>query len=220
MQMDNSTILPKSKIDQAAILKVVAVAIAAPRWIGAFAAAIGVDALSQYSMLAHAEALSGGAMAILEGFAIAYVLGKWRSLKNNSLQWWILLTFTFLLAITLPLGATPYLRIEQDKSTISLLFAEHRLMQIAWSILVAGVPVLIIMAVGYADSDASIEHSNEISHKHNSGMTNEYAIIEQEYITLPANGHIKHSYPCLACPKVFNSSQALGAHSRFCKKDK
>ena len=213
--MDNSTILSKNKIDQAAILKVAAVAIAAPRWIGAFAAAIGVDALSEYSLLAHAEAFSGGAMAILEGFAIAYVLGKWRSLKNNSLQWWILLAFTFLLAITLPLVATPYLLIEQDKSTISLLFAEHRLMQIAWSILVAGVPVLIIMAVGYADSDAGIEHPNEISHKHD-----EYTILEQEYIALPANGHIKHSYPCLACPKIFNSSQALGAHSRFCKKDK
>jgi len=204
MQMDNSTILPKSKIDQAAILKVAAVAIAAPRWIGAFAAAIGVDALSEYSLLAHAEAFSGGAMAILEGFAIAYVLGKWRSLKNNSLQWWILLIFTFLLAITLPLVATPYLLIEQDKSTISLLFAEHRLMQIAWSILVAGVPVLIIMAVGYADSE-----------EHEYSKKQEYSINILP-IEIPSNGQMKHDYICPTCERKFISPKALGAHSRFC----
>src|SRR3990172_6283620 len=144
MQMDNSTILSKNKIDQA---------------------------------------------AILEGFAIAYVLGKWRSLKNNSLQWWILLAFTFLLAITLPLVATPYLLIEQDKSTISLLFAEHRLMQIAWSILVAGVPVLIIMAVGYADSE---EHEHSKKQKY---FTNILPI------EIPSNGQMKHDYICPTCKR-------------------
>jgi len=87
------------------------------------------------------------------GFALSFVLGRWRLLKTGSGHWWILLIFVLSLAFTLPLVAVPYLLSEQNSQPIAEVFQGLYWLQIAWSGLAAGVPALIIMAVGFADVD-------------------------------------------------------------------
>lgn len=203
-----------SKINQANVLKVAAVAIAAPRYMGAFAVAIGIDALKQYPLLAHAEVLSGGAMALLEGFAVAFVLSKWRKLKPASASWFVLLTFAILLAATLPLVAAPYLLIEQDSSTAQALFANHRLLQIAWSILVAGVPMLVIMAVGFADVELAEAELAQFEPKSANFEPVSSAEVQAQ-LASSAQAQLKLS--CSACSKTFISSKALCGHKAHCR---
>lgn len=148
----NTTIWTK-RPSQAAILKIASVAIAAPRYIGAFGAAIGFAVLQDpsFGWLKYAESYSGGAMAILEGFALAFVLRKLRTMQKVNVDWWILITMIAMLTATLPLVALPYLLSEQWQVDITSVFGGWQSLQIFWSFLVVAVPMLIIVTVGFAD---------------------------------------------------------------------
>jgi hypothetical protein len=139
------------KINKAASLQAAAIIVAAPRYMGAFAAAIGIDVVAQYSWFADIEIWSGGAMAILEGLAIAFVFGKWRNMTRVNRNWWTLLALQIALMLALPLSTAPYLMSSQLGAPVYELMPRFLLW--LWSLLVAGIAPLVLAAVGYADRE-------------------------------------------------------------------
>jgi len=101
--------MEKIKSLEAAILQIAAVIVAAPRYMGAFAAAIGIQLVDYYTWFPNAEIWSGAAMAILEGWAIAFIFRKWRQLPIKSWPWIVMLFLQIALMLTLPFVAAPYL---------------------------------------------------------------------------------------------------------------
>lgn len=139
-------------INQANILKVAAVTIAVPRYAGAFALSAGFVAEGQlHTSLGIAEVVAGVSMALLEGFALAFILGKWRLLKVYSPTWYALLGVSLLLALSLPLVAVPYLYFMQTSYTGVTELFNSIFLQNSWNFVVAFVPMLIVIGVGLAD---------------------------------------------------------------------
>lgn len=143
-----------TNFNQAKLLKVAAVAIAIPRYAGAFALSAGFTATGWlHTGFIGAEILAGVAMAVLEGFALAFILSKWRLLKAYSIEWWSLAIVSLLLALSLPLVAVPYLYFTQaGYSSVNEVFP-HVAIQNTWNFIVAFVPMLIVIGVGLADVD-------------------------------------------------------------------
>jgi len=140
---------PQSKIKQSTILKAAAVIVASPRSMGAFGVAVGADIHASFPWLITAEVWSGLAMAILEGAAVSYTFTKWRQMQKGSLDWWVLTFLLSALLLLLPLIASPYLIAMQDGASINEIMPLSA--RWIWAMLVTGLPVLIIAAVGYAD---------------------------------------------------------------------
>jgi hypothetical protein len=199
-----------SRINQAKILKVAAVTIAAPRYMGAFAASIGISAIEHYPALQTLEVLSGGAMALLEGFALAFILSKWRLLKPGSTHWYTLLVNVLILAISLPLVALPYLLIEQNGLHVAQLFEGRFLLQAVWSFLVAAVPVFVVMGVGFADVD---------QYERQTAQAKQQAKVKQARRALRQGQEQKPSkdFTCEYCGAIFDKQKALNGHKANCK---
>jgi len=136
-------------ITEAEVLQASAVAVAAPRYMGAFASAIGVNIIEKWPGFVSVEIFSGLAMALLEGWAIAFTFRRWRSLTPGTLQWYILLIPQVFLLLALPSTVTPYLVSAQLRLPVAMIFPVYLLW--AWSFLVAAVAPLIVAAVGYSD---------------------------------------------------------------------
>jgi hypothetical protein len=141
------------KVTEAEVLQASAVAVAAPRYMGAFAAAIGANIISKWPWFISVEIISGLAMALLEGWAIAFTFRRWRSLPVGTFQWYILLVPQLFLLVALPATATPYLVSSQLGKPVAEIFPMGLLW--GWSFLVAAVAPLIVAAVGYSDVEAS-----------------------------------------------------------------
>lgn len=95
--------------DEASVLLVSAVVVASPRYMGAFAYALGVDITVRYPFFIDIEILSGLALAILEGLAIAYVARQIQSLKSNSPYRRHLIFMVVVLLVLLSIIGTPYM---------------------------------------------------------------------------------------------------------------
>lgn len=222
------------KFSQANILKVSAVTIAAPRYVGAFAASIGMSALKIFPSLAYIEMFSGAAMALLEGFALAFILGKIRQLAPGTSQHKTLTRFAWAIAATLPIVGLPYLLSEQNQQTITQLFAGNLLifsLQVFWSLTVLVVPVLVVMAVGYADVD-QIEQQI-LAAKDRAKVAKEQARVEQtvqkiDQATKQTKMQIRQEleqvkqdaskpFVCEHCSASFESVKGLNGHLAHCK---
>lgn len=151
-----------TRLTQSNILKVSAVAIAIPRYAGSFALSAGFIAEGQlHTALGIAEVTAGIAMAILEGFALSYILSRWRLLKPNSLAWWASLIVSSLLALALPMVAIPYLYLMQSSLTSVNEVFNSKLLQNAWNFIVAFAPMLIVIGVGLSDVDELAREGNQ-----------------------------------------------------------
>lgn len=139
---------------EAELLQAAAVAVAAPRYMGAFAAAIGIDLVEYWPQFPTAEIASGAFMALLEGWAIAFVFRKWRGMRSKA-QWRILLILQIALMLTLPAVATPYLIATQFAAPVNEIMPLWLLA--GWSFLVAAIAPLVLAAVGYADVEPQIK---------------------------------------------------------------
>ena len=192
-------------IKPSTVLKIAAISVAAPRYMGAFGYAVGLGTVSSIWWLALAEVWSGAAMAVLEGWALAYTMGRWRLLKPGSMQWYTLLLMLLALAATIPLIATPYLVGEQLGVKAAQLFADTPAwIQYGWTFIVSAVPVLIVMAVGFADVDEA-EHKTAAIQRH--------AIVKQA----ESKQQSQLGFACEQCNYIGRTRQGLNAHRRHCK---
>lgn len=209
-----------NKISQAQVLKIAAVSIAAPRYIGAFAASIGISALELLPWLAYVEMFTGGAMALLEGFALAFVLGKLRLLDPASPQHKTLHRLAWAIALTLPVIGLPYLLAEQRQQTITQLFADNWLafsLQVLWSLTVLIVPVLVVMAVGYADID-EFARQNLLADQQAKAKQQRQQRKQAEQQAKQANElDLSKPFVCEGCGKGFSEQMGLNGHKAHCK---
>ena len=175
---------------EAEILQAAAVAVAAPRYMGAFAAAIGVNLILSWPWFATVEIITGGAMALLEGWAVAFLFRHWRRLRFRSTHWYILLGLQIALLLMLPATATPYLVASQRNETITVLLDPAA--QWLWSLGLATIAPLIAAAIGYADAG--------------SGTVAKPSQLE------PTTSEPR--FACQRCPARFTSQAALNGHQR------
>ncbi len=223
------THLPK----QSTVLQFSAVAIGGFRYMGAFGSLVGVNAIELIPWLELAEIYSGLAMGLLEGFAIAFIFSRLRLLVTGSPEYKRLHLYAWLTAITLPLVALPYLLTAQRGLKITELFsldillnspgssyliALGLILQATWSLVALAVPVLTLMAVGYADF-SPIE-----AHKASIYQATELKQIKLEASKKRANRAKKQAkeeanpYPCTepGCNRRFASYQGLNGHKGNC----
>jgi hypothetical protein len=234
----------KDKFTQSNILKVSAVAIAIPRYAGAFALSAGFVAEGQlHGWLGIAEVVAGVAMAVLEGFALSYILSKWRLLKPNSLPWWASLTVSSLLALSLPFVAIPYLYLMQSGiGNVKEVF-NNVWLQNGWNFIVAFAPMLIVIGVGLSDVDELAREANQADielalSKKRAMLELELGELELELEQARAKNELeikqlRASYKvavsnvetkalqagvqCEQCGEYFSSKRALGGHKAHCK---
>lgn len=158
---------------QSTVLKVSIVIIGTPRYMGAFGALVGVNALTVAPWLIWAEVYSGMAMGVFEAFAIAFIFSRLSLLPNSSDDYKRLHIYAWLMVVLLPLVALPYLMASQLGLPVAQLFALGQLvaplefaykgllvlllngfglaLQLVWSLAALLVPVVSLMAIGYSD---------------------------------------------------------------------
>ena len=146
------------RIDDATAIKVAAVLVAMPRWIGALLEADGAPLLltddTRYVWGLFSAFASVG-MALVEGFAFWYTLRAWRKSSDGVL----------LALIVASMGAfavvlTPYIMANVSGATLASILRDGWL--IAWSSCVSLSTILIVASVGYAqpkDAQTQAEQS-------------------------------------------------------------
>jgi len=201
---------------EARILQIAAVAVAAPRYMGAFASALGIMIVDYYTWFPHLEIWSGAAMALIEGWAIAFVFRRLRSIPGRMLP-----ALLVALMVALPAVAAPYLVSSQLNQPVEQIVSTPVLW--LWSLLVAAIAPLVLAAVGYAES-APLEDSIESGESETeSGQDIPLKPIElaKPFDNAKSNdiGEVELAQElieCEVCGREFGSQQALNAHKRFC----
>jgi hypothetical protein len=207
---------------EAEFLQGAAIVVAAPRYMGTFASAIGIDVLAYWPAFAKIEIGSGAAMAILEGWAVAFMFRKWRVMQPGSAHWWVLLTLQILLMIALPITAAPYLASSQLGEPVANLL--NPALWWLWILTVAAIAPLVLAAVGYADVEskpATPEQKPAIK------VQKPPVVIEQkeQIISLQkpillskvsAKKQGEGAFACPDCSSTFAKVQGLNAHKRHC----
>lgn len=143
-------------LTQANILKIAAMFVAAPRYIGLMLYLSGfVFAGWSLTLLHVAEGVAGLSLAVLEGFALAYILSR-RQYNFSKLDKTLVLVVVGLLLLLLPLCATPYLLnlfdgtqlfVEQQNTFVKSLF------KFVWAAGSVLMPVLVIIGVALVEKD-------------------------------------------------------------------
>lgn len=193
---------------EAEILQTSAIMVAAPRYMGAFASAIGIDVLAYWPGFAHVEIASGLAMAILEGWSVAFMFRKWGAMQTYTLRWFTLLGLQLALMLTLPATVAPYLASSQLGQPVNALLPFP--LWWAWNFTVAAIAPLVLAAVGYSDAERAKEPAIEQVEQTES---------QQEQPAEPAyeqDEPVTELIICAGCGKVFDKVQGLNAHKRFC----
>jgi hypothetical protein len=131
----------------ATVIKVAAVAVAAPRWIGALLEAEGVPLPVEWrAWWVMFSAICAAGMALVEAGAFAYCLRSWRGMTGRSANVMALMIGGS--AVTFVIVLSPYIAANVSKVGMSKLLVGGWLL--VWSVAVALSTILIIASVGYA----------------------------------------------------------------------
>lgn len=130
--------------------------VSSPRWVGLFAAVIGVNLVEVLPSFKWFEIFSGLPAALLEGVALAYLSSTWKNYtKNNkdrNIYWYSLLVGQIAILIAIPIVITPYLVATQLQSTVNGVLPPAVLW--IWTFLVAALNPLMAIAVGLLEDDS------------------------------------------------------------------
>lgn len=197
----NKITLPRISMSderQATLIKVFAVAVAMPRWIGALLEAEGVPLPANWlSWWVVFSALCAAGMAIVEAFAFAYCLRSWRGMTGRSST--VMAIMIGASAVAFVIVLTPYIEANVSKVGMASLLTGWGLL--VWSVAVALSTILIIASVGYAQKRPARTASIDGERGANSTRTGESnseqgangtrtGATREEFITAwDANGH-------------------------------
>lgn len=141
---------------QATIIKVAAVVTAMPRWIQALLAAEGLTIATSTPWLIFSAVMSG-AMAIVEGFAFAFVFSAWRNQtdnKSDNLIWMAVASAVAFVGVI-----APYIGAVVGGQTMAE-FLPGWILRLLWGVAVAASTILIVVSVGYAQKATSRKDTN------------------------------------------------------------
>ena len=201
----------------ATVIKIAAVAVAAPRWIGALLEAEGVPLPGEWrGWWVVFSAVCAAGMALVEAGAFAYCLRAWRGMSGRTANVMALLIGAS--AVTFVVVLSPYIAANVSKIAMSKLLTDGWLL--AWSVAVALSTILIIASVGYAQKRPVARQAVTIASTETTGTTGDAnetrtdanttrPATREEFITAwRANGH--HSIAALA--------DELGVNARTAQK--
>ena len=150
------------RISESDVLQASAVVVAAPRYAGAIAYALGINIAVRYPWLIDAEVASAVALAVLEGWAIAYVFRAIRSLPPRSVHSKRLFAMITVLLLMLPVVGTPYMVGAGYGANVADVMPDVAIW--LWKFVVNAVVPLCVASVGYA-SGASTKKQLAKSHE-------------------------------------------------------
>jgi hypothetical protein len=131
----------------ATVIKIAAVAVAAPRWIGALLEAEGVPLPTEWrGWWVIFSAVCAAGMALVEAGAFAFCLRSWRGMTGRSAN--VMALMIGASAMTFVIVLSPYIAANVAKVTMSAFPTGGALL--VWSVAVALSTILIIASVGYA----------------------------------------------------------------------
>lgn len=139
----------------AAILKTSAMAVSIPRYVGILFYASGLAWVSTWSALHIAELVAGCALALLEGFAISYMVDRVQ-LNTSKVEQGITILVALLLLLLLPLAAVPSMYFAYSGTHLFYASPDNAYQTVftcGWLFAVAAMPILIIVGVGLTQSD-------------------------------------------------------------------
>jgi len=169
----------------ATVIKIAAVAVAAPRWIGALLEAEGVPLPGEWrGWWVIFSAVCAAGMALVEAGAFAYCLRSWRGMTGRSAN--VMALMIGASAVTLVIVLSPYIAANVAKVTMSALLTGWALL--VWSVAVALSTILIIASVGYAQKRPVARQATGGAIGNDTGARQE--VPRAEFLTRwRANGH-------------------------------
>jgi len=231
-----------NRLDQASLLKIAAMLVATPRYVGLMLYLSGFVFSGMFLSVLHiAEGVAGLSLAVLEGFALAYILSR-RHLGFSRFDKIFVYVVVGFLLVLLPLCATPYLWALFNGSS---LFTDSTsfwggLFKFVWVAATASMPILIIIGVALVEKDptdiaislaereatkqqtiAKIEAETEqalLQYK----LQAKQIRTEHKQPTKQRQQKIKQEeqqgdFVCDYCGKNFASVKALAGHTGHCK---
>jgi hypothetical protein len=179
----------------ATVIKIAAVAVAAPRWIGALLEAEGVPLPAEWrGWRVIFSAVCAAGMALVEAGAFAYCLRAWRGMTGRSAN--VMALMIGASAVTFVIVLSPYIAANVAKVTMSALLTGGALL--VWSVAVALSTILIIASVGYAQkrpltrpivTPASVAAASANKTRTDANETRTGATREEFVTAWRANGH-------------------------------
>lgn len=177
---------------QATIIKIAAVAVAMPRWIGALLEAEGVPLPAEWRVWwVVFSALCAAGMALVEAGAFAYCLRSWRAMSGRAAN--VMAVLVGASAGVFVLVLSPYIASNVSHTPMSQVLTGAALY--LWAVAVALSTILIVASVGYAQkrSATTATHGTKkgdaSSGDTDATVTRQDATRDQFLTAWRANGH-------------------------------
>ena len=146
------------RFNTATTLKISAMAVSIPRYVGILFYASGLSFTAAWGIAHFAELIAGCALALLEGFAISYMVDRVQQ-NTSKIEQGAIIIVACLLLLLLPLAAIPSMYFAYTGNSLFDTLANNA-SEIAkicatctWLFSVAIMPILIIIGVGLTQSD-------------------------------------------------------------------
>ena len=133
---------------QAAIIKISAVAVAAPRWIAALLASEGFALPTEWmTWWIVFSAICALGMSIVEAWAFSYCFRAWRGMTGRSAN--VMMVMIGMSAVSFVAVMSPYIASSVSRTTMASILSNGWALA-GWSVCVAASTILIVASVGYA----------------------------------------------------------------------
>lgn len=228
--------------NQPLVLKVAAMLVAAPRYVGLMLFLSGFVFEGKLLTALHvAEGVAGLSLAVLEGFALAYILSR-RQLNFSSTDKVLILCVVAVLLLLLPLVATPYLLYLFDGSRLFVAEQDSFVLnafKFVWAAATASMPVLIVVGVALVEKDpvdvqllnaereallkqrlAEVEAETEQKVLHFKLLAQQARVehkAKAQQSEREAEQSLSKDFVCELCGSAFESSRALAGHTGHCR---
>lgn len=227
---------------QATILKISAMFVAAPRYVGLMLFLSGFMFEGWFLSALHiAEGVAGLSLSVLEGFALAYILSR-RQMGFSKADKAILMTVVAILLVLLPLCATPYLLYLFDGSKLFVAQQDNFVVDVlkfVWAAATASMPILIIVGVALVEKDpvdvqilnaerqalleqrlAEVEAETEQKVLHFKLLAQQARAehrTEKQQIEKQSEQNLSKAFVCDYCNSAFETQKGLAGHTSHCK---
>jgi len=244
--MDTSILAEKStvnnnRISQANLLKTSAMLVAIPRYVGLMLYLSGFVFTGWLLDALHiAEGVAGLSLAVLEGFALAYILSR-RQLGFSRADKIAVFVVVAILLVLLPVCAAPYLLFLFDGTQVFVAQQNgfvQSLFKFVWATATASMPILIIIGVALVEKDptdvailnaerealkqqrlAEIEAQTEQTTLHFELLAQQARAehrAKKQQVKEQAEQDANKTFICDYCGQGFESTKALAGHTGHC----
>lgn len=227
---------------QANLLKVAAMLVAIPRYVGLMLYLSGFEFGGWWLSGLHVvEGVAGLSLAVLEGFALAFILSR-RQLGFSRGDAIAILAVVAALLVLLPVCAAPYLLALFDGTKVFVAQQDsvvQDVLKFIWVAATASMPILIIIGVALVEKDptdvailnaerealkqqrlAEIEAKTEqtiLQYELQAQQTRAEHRAKKQQVVAKAEQDVDKSFVCNHCGTGFISAKALAGHTGHCK---